>query len=120
MNNVGRSGLPSPNLLSISIKARTIDDPEHVLVEALSGSPLYWFKVGMLYLHGEPGKRKYICDVFFIRCLIYQYPLLPSQRKFVLPVAVPISFGFPPWIAIRFAFVGPMMNPNFATASYHL
>jgi len=55
MNNLDQSGFPSPNLPSVSLKPRAINDPEHVLVERFSGSSFFWFKVGMLNLYGKPG-----------------------------------------------------------------
>jgi hypothetical protein len=44
---------------------------------------------------------------------------LPSDRKFVLPGAMPYGFVLPPMVTVRNSMMGPMPHSVFSTLRYH-
>lgn len=105
--------------LVIVLATGTIYEPDQGLIEGFTGPSFGWIKKRMLKFNGESVWCEHVCAVYFTTVFVLHHGLLPVNRKFVLPLPMPFRFVFPPWVAIAFAFVCPVVQILLTTAGYN-
>lgn len=105
----------------IPLKARTINNPYHVLVEMLPRGTFLRIEMGMLKLDHQVMVGAYIRDVLLTGLFIVLDALLPLGRELVFPGTMPLGLLLPPPVADPLSAMRPMPYPSCsALGSYRL